>query len=64
VASAFINVENARRERTARIQAQSRRMGRIYHASGPLALARNVVLRYGGASPALRQMEWIYRWKP
>jgi salicylate hydroxylase len=64
VASAFINVENVRRERTARIQAQSRRMGRIYHASGPLALARNVVLRYGGASPALRQMEWIYRWKP
>lgn len=63
-ASAFINVESMRRQRTTRIQAQSRRMAKIYHASGALALARNAVLRFGGTSPALRQMEWIYRWKP
>jgi salicylate hydroxylase len=63
-ASAFVNVESMRRERTARIQSQSRRMAKIYHASGPVALARNAVLRFGGTSPALRQMEWIYRWKP
>ena len=63
-ASAFVNVESMRRQRTARIQAQSRRMSKVYHASGPLALARNAVLRFGGTRPALRQMEWIYRWKP
>ncbi len=63
-ASAFINVETIRRKRTAQIQQQSRRMAKIYHASGPVALARNAVLRFGGTSLALRQMEWIYRWKP
>ncbi len=63
-ASAFVNIENTRRERTSRIQEQSRRMGRVYHAKGALALARNAMLRYGGSSPALRRMEWIYRWQP
>lgn len=53
-----------RAARTARIQEQSRRMGRIYHAAGPLAAARNLTLRLTGPSFALGKLEWIYRWTP
>ena len=60
---AFASYENLRRPRTARIQAQSRRMGWAYHASGATALARNAVLRLGGGI-AMRQMEWIFGWSP
>jgi len=55
---------HARQPRTAHIQQESRRMSRIYHASGPLARARNLALRLAGPSFALGRLSWIYRWAP
>ncbi len=63
-AEAFLAYERQRRPRTARIQDQSRQMGRIYHASGALALARNLTLNLASPSFALTRLEWIYRWTP
>lgn len=62
--SAFKSFERQRRPRTARIQEQSRRMSRIYHADGPLALARNITLRLSSPAYALTRLDWIYRWSP
>jgi salicylate hydroxylase len=56
----FTRFENSRRRRTARLDAQSQRMTRIYHAGGPLALARNAVMQSGLISP-LQFVTWIYR---
>jgi len=64
VAQAFRAYEAQRRERTARVQEQSRGMSRIYHASGVLAAGRNLALRLAGPSYALGRLEWIYRWAP
>ena len=63
-AGAFRAYEDQRKPRTARIQEQSRRMSRIYHASGALALARNLTLNLASPSFALGRLEWIYRWTP
>lgn len=60
--AAFAKVENLRRTRTSAVQQQSRRMGRIYHASGPMALARNMALRLGGSAMLMRQTSWLYEW--
>ncbi|WP_421694264.1 FAD-dependent monooxygenase [Aestuariivirga sp.] len=64
LAQGFEGYEGQRRARTARIQEQSRRMSRIYHAGGPVALARNLTLRLTKPSFALKRLEWIYRWTP
>lgn len=64
VAEAFQAYEAQRRQRTAKIQQQSRAMSRIYHASGMLAAGRNLALRLAGPSHALGRLEWIYRWTP
>jgi len=61
---AFRAYERQRRERTAKIQEQSRSMSRIYHASGVVAAGRNLTLRLSGPSFALGRLEWIYRWTP
>ena len=64
LAEAFHAYERQRMPRTAAIQQQSRRMRRIYHAAGPVALARNLTLGLASPSFALRRLEWIYRWTP
>ena len=64
VAAAFGSYERQRRDRTAKIQDQSRAMSRIYHASGLTAAARNLTLQLAGPAFALGRLEWIYRWTP
>lgn len=61
---AFQSYEQQRKPRTARVQEQSRGMSRIYHASGPLAFARNMTLSLASPGFALSRLEWIYRWAP
>lgn len=61
---ALTRYEQARRQRTSRIQAESRRMGRTYHARGAVAMARNLALQVMSPSFALDRLEWIYRWTP
>jgi salicylate hydroxylase len=46
-------------ERCARVQAGSRRNARIFHASGPVRLARDAALRLAGAR--LLDNPWLYR---
>jgi 2-polyprenyl-6-methoxyphenol hydroxylase-like FAD-dependent oxidoreductase len=62
--NAFARFEASRRQRTAAIQSQSRGMAKIYHARGPLALARNLGLRLGGSAALLNRTRWIYEWQP
>ena len=61
---AFSAYEVQRRPRTAKVQEQSRRMGRIYHARGAVAFARNLTLGLASPDFALKRLEWIYRWTP
>ena len=50
----------ARRARAARVQAASRRQGRIYHLSGPAALARDHVLGWLGPEKLAARNDWLY----
>ncbi|MHA1518308.1 MAG: FAD-dependent monooxygenase [Alphaproteobacteria bacterium] len=59
-ASAFSAYETARRARATRLQREARRMGRIYHAQGPIRLARNFVLRHGAPDKLLHKFDWLY----
>jgi salicylate hydroxylase len=60
--AAFAAYEAERKPRTTRIQDQSRKMGRIYHANGALAFFRNLTLNFSSPSMALNRVDWIYRW--
>lgn len=64
VHDAFSAYERQRKPRTMNVQEQSRRMGRIYHATGAVAFARNLTLGLAGPDFALRRLDWIYRWTP
>ena len=46
-------------QRCARVQARSRRNGWIFHADGPLRLARNLAMRIGGEG--VLDLPWLYR---
>ena len=52
--------DRARIARTARVQSGARRQGRIFHLSGPLALARDMALRLLPRNAALERFAWIY----
>ena len=53
-----------RRPRARRVQDASRRNGRIYHVSGPMAAARNLVLRRTPAQRLMAAYDWLYGWRP
>jgi salicylate hydroxylase len=53
-----------RRSRVARIQRAARQSGRIYHLTGPAALARDLVIKTIGAKRMLARQNWIYDWRP
>jgi salicylate hydroxylase len=63
-ATAFARYAEARRERCTRIQAESRKLAKVYHARGPVAFARDLVLRFGGPDQLLTRNAWIYNWAP
>ena len=52
-----------RRPRVARVQRSARQAGRIYHLAGPLALARDLVIRAMGPGRMLSRQDWIYDWR-
>ena len=52
-----------RRARVARVQRAARRNGRIYHLTGPMALARDLAIRAMGARQMLARQNWIYDWR-
>jgi salicylate hydroxylase len=42
------------------VQREALAQARIYHMSGPLALARDVTMRALGAERLLRRYDWLY----
>ena len=60
IASAFRRYEAARKPRTDRVQAASRRQRLIYHLSGPAAWARDLVLSTTPSERLLARYDWLY----
>ena len=55
--------EQARRPRTARVQAEARQQATLFHLAGPAALARDVVLGLGSRvlpNVAMARYDWLY----
>ncbi len=53
-----------RRRRVKMVQRSARQAGRIYHLAGPLALARDLVIKAMGPQRMLARQNWIYDWRP
>ncbi len=62
--AAFRCYEKQRRHRASRVQAQSTRFGRLYHLQGPLASARNFVLKRRSPEGLLKGFDWLYASEP
>lgn len=61
----FAAFEAARKARTGRVQAESRRQASIYHLAGPARLARNLAMKSLLAGDRLTERSaWLYRWRP
>jgi salicylate hydroxylase len=54
----------ARRPRANRVQAASRRQGRINHLAGPMALLRDLALAKSPPDRVLARYDWLYRVRP
>ena len=63
VLAALKRYARLRRPRVARVQRAARQAGRIYHLSGPLAAARDLVIKGMGARRMLARQDWIYNWR-
>jgi salicylate hydroxylase len=46
--------------RAARVQREALKLGRIYHMSGPLALARDATMRLLGTRSLIQRYDWLY----
>jgi salicylate hydroxylase len=62
-AAALRNYEGLRRSRTARVVRHARRLGKIYHLSGPAAMMRNLTLIAAGGQELLASYDWLYDWR-
>lgn len=63
-ALAIDRYERVRRPRAMRMQAASRRNGRIYHLPKPASLARDLTLRTLPARRVMALYDWVYGWRP
>jgi salicylate hydroxylase len=63
IPAALQRYADLRQPRVARIQRTARQNGRIYHLSGPLAAARDLVIRAMGARRLQARQNWIYDWR-
>ncbi len=63
-AGALQAYEAARRPRVNAIVATSRQNGRIFHLSGPAALARNLAMAAVPATRLMARYDWVYGWQP
>ena len=64
VPAALAAFRRNRLPRVRRVQDQARRTGRFYHAAGPIALARDAVMRRLGPDGMADRYGWIYGWRP
>ncbi|HWV81930.1 MAG TPA: FAD-dependent monooxygenase [Hyphomicrobiaceae bacterium] len=56
--------EATRRARVDAIVATSRQNGRIFHLSGPAAIARNLAMAAVPATRLMARYDWVYSWRP
>jgi salicylate hydroxylase len=47
----------------ARVQRTARRNGTIYHLGGPMAYARDLMIKVMGGKRMLARQNWIYDWR-
>ncbi len=64
VAAALKQYGRERQARVRRVQRAARQQGRIYHLTGPLALARDLAIRALGPDRMLARQDWIFDWRP
>ena len=64
VPAALKRYARLRRSRVARVQRAARRNATIYHLTGPVALARDLMIKAIGARRMLARQDWIYDWRP
>ena len=64
IAAALKHYGRLRRPRVTRVQRAARRAGRIYHLTGPMASARDFIIRKMGTERLLARQDWIYNWRP
>ncbi len=62
-AGAFGAYERRRGARALRVARASLQNGRIYHLSGALARARNLVLRHAAPERLMARYDWLYGWR-
>ena len=63
VSAALKRYAKLRRSRVAQVQRAARSQGRIYHLSGPMALARDLTIKAIGPRRMLARQHWIYDWR-
>jgi salicylate hydroxylase len=63
IAAALKQYGRARQARVRRVQRTARQQGRIYHLTGPAALARDLAIRALGPQRMLARQDWIYGWR-
>ena len=63
ISAALKRYAGLRCSRVARVQRTARQAGRIYHLAGPLAVARDLVIKGMGAKRMLARQDWIYDWR-
>jgi salicylate hydroxylase len=63
ITAALKRYARLRRARVAQVQRMARRQGRIYHLTGPVALARDLTIRALGPERMLARQGWIYDWR-
>ncbi|WGR74216.1 MULTISPECIES: FAD-dependent monooxygenase [unclassified Bradyrhizobium] len=63
IAAALKQYGRARQARVRRVQRTARQQGRIYHFTGPLAIARDLAIRALGPERMLARQDWIYGWR-
>ena len=64
IPKAFEVYERQRLARTARAVRTSCRQAYAYHASGPLRLVRNAILKALSGDAILARLAWLYGWQP
>ena len=63
MAAAMQRYAHRRRSRVSRVQSAARQAGRIYHLAGPMASARDLVIKALGPRHMLARQDWIYDWR-
>lgn len=60
VPQALAAYSRARVARATRVQVEALRQGRIYHLSGPMAVARDATMRFLGPRRLSAHYDWLY----